>query len=472
MEFEVALLIAVSCGASGLLSGWLLRATDCEVVGNEEPAQTDSRLDEEQLQKVAHQLQSMTMRVAADVDAHQTRMQEVSDALADDEDTNPDTVFNAVADLIQANHDMQKQLGDAQTQIREQEEAIQTAEKRALTDGLTRLCNRRGFDEHTKKRHSITDKDANPTTLMLIDVDHFKKFNDVYGHRTGDEVLKHVANQLEAQLSSKGLVARYGGEEFAVVFDDLPIETIRMEADAARAAIGNRDFIIDDQRLRITASAGLAQLVEDETIGNWIERADAALYTAKEEGRNRAYWMDNTVPHPVEESSSEVKTEEQGEPGEETQEEENVDTSSEEKQRLLETLPNLSDLKEYGGQKLTAFQAEGMPFCVLAARIETDSLSEDQLKSVLSVIQASVRSIDAGRIGYADDTTLIALLPSADESVAQERGELIRTGISKIPSDEEPIRTSISISDADSSESFDNLLDRAIEGLQTHPALI
>ena len=463
------MLIAISCGASGLLSGWLLRAPLRSQHTAADQTNSETARDEERLHRVASQLRSMTMDMAANVDAHQTRVREVSDALTDDDDANPETVFNAVADLIQANHEMQKQLGDAQTQIRVQEEAIQSAEKRALTDGLTRLCNRRGFDEHTRERHGMEDKEANPTTLMIIDVDHFKQFNDVYGHRTGDEVLKHVASQLESRLSSKGLVARYGGEEFAVVFDDLPIHEIRQQADEVRAEIGNRDFIIDDQRLRITASAGLAQLLNDESIDNWIERADSALYTAKEEGRNRAYWMDKTVPLPVEQpTEDEDQTQHEDE---EALIEPDEEATTDGKASLLETLPNLSDLKEYGRSKLESFRAEGMPFCVLIVKIENEIVSEQQLKSALGVIRASVRSIDAGRIGYSDESTLIVLLPSADEGVAQERSELITTGIEKIPNENEPLNATVAVSTAEESESFNELLGRAFEKLESSAAL-
>ena len=118
-----------------------------------------------------------------------------------------DDLVQAVEKLVQANEKMQQQLGDAQSQIREQTQAIQSAEEMALTDALTGISNRRAFDLHLGGRAELAVED-HPNTLMILDIDHFKKFNDTYGHQIGDEVLKLVANHLDSGFIDLAKVAR------------------------------------------------------------------------------------------------------------------------------------------------------------------------------------------------------------------------------------------------------------------------
>ena len=138
-------------------------------------------------------------------------------------------------------------------------------------------------------------------TLALLDVDHFKRFNDVYGHRAGDEVLRIVAKILHARLHPHGLVARFGGEEFAVILDGCPIDKAKELIESARIAIGPRDIQFQDKRLRVAASAGVAELIPGgESMEDWLQRADDAMYRSKELGRNCGHWMDGNVPIRIE----------------------------------------------------------------------------------------------------------------------------------------------------------------------------
>jgi diguanylate cyclase (GGDEF)-like protein len=164
------------------------------------------------------------------------------------------------------------------------------AQQRAITDGLTGLATHLFFQEQLAQRFNEARRHAGPLSVLLVDVDHFKKFNDTYGHQVGDEVLRQVAQTVKKAARTCDTVARYGGEELALVLPqtDLPGATILAERiREAIQAIEISDPM--DRRLPpITASLGVAQLeAADETPADIIERADQALYAAKHGGRNQ-----------------------------------------------------------------------------------------------------------------------------------------------------------------------------------------
>ena len=125
----------------------------------------------------------------------------------------------------------------------------------------------------------------------MLDVDHFKKFNDVYGHRAGDEVLRVVAGMLHSRLNKHGLVARYGGEEFAIILDGLNVEMASQLVESARKAISKREIIFEGTRLRVTASVGVAELETTET----IEKLGATRrrWTVSIQGTRSRLWAPN-----------------------------------------------------------------------------------------------------------------------------------------------------------------------------------
>ncbi len=224
------LAIAMSCGGAGLVCGWIMHAIGgfgngklvqqaASSIVNRDP---DGDPGRERISEVAERLRGYAISMAADVDAHQTRVQAVNNTLSDDNASTPEQVFTAVNQLIEANEQMQAQLQSAQDRIHDQAVQIESAERRAQTDALTRVPNRGAFDSHLAKRYALGAGKAG--TLALLDVDHFKQFNDVYGHRAGDEVLRIVAKVLHARLHPYGLVARFGGEEFAVIIDGRSVE--------------------------------------------------------------------------------------------------------------------------------------------------------------------------------------------------------------------------------------------------------
>lgn len=160
--------------------------------------------------------------------------------------------------------------------------------ERATVDALTRLNNRAAFDEHIGRIADIGLLLGAPPTLLMADVDHFKKVNDTYGHSAGDEVLRRVGETLVRNfLRKEDFVSRYGGEEFAVVMMDASQEDAKGLAERVRKSV--RGLLIEHggHSIDVTISIGLSSLVPGEMASAWVERADRALYDAKGKGRDR-----------------------------------------------------------------------------------------------------------------------------------------------------------------------------------------
>lgn len=164
--------------------------------------------------------------------------------------------------------------------------------QQATRDKLTGLINRREFDRLLDEEWQRSTRFRHGFSLVIIDIDFFKKVNDTYGHQAGDAVLQHVASLLAGQVRSIDRIARYGGEEFAVIMVETDRAHARDTIDRLRALLADTPCVIPEKNLTIpvTMSAGVASAPEDaETLQQLIEAADAALYSAKKSGRNRVF---------------------------------------------------------------------------------------------------------------------------------------------------------------------------------------
>lgn len=161
-------------------------------------------------------------------------------------------------------------------------------ERMAITDGLTGLYNHRHFQERLSLEFSRLSRLSTSLSLLLIDIDHFKKINDTYGHPAGDEVLRGVAGVIRDTIRNIDIPARYGGEEFAVLLPDTKIDGAIKMAERLRSSILNRRFSFNEKEIAVTVSTGIATSPYDaKTKEELIEKADEALYRAKQSGRNR-----------------------------------------------------------------------------------------------------------------------------------------------------------------------------------------
>ncbi|MGL6043651.1 MAG: GGDEF domain-containing protein, partial [Sandaracinobacteroides sp.] len=161
-------------------------------------------------------------------------------------------------------------------------------------DPLTGLQNRRGLIDALKRAVATALAEGTPLTVGLVDIDHFKKVNDQWGHAIGDEVLRCVAGHLQTHskraAGERGISGRFGGEEFLVAFPGLGLAEAAAALDNARAILARQVLrkADDGQSLgRVSFSAGVALLRADDTVGTLVDRADSALYAAKRAGRDR-----------------------------------------------------------------------------------------------------------------------------------------------------------------------------------------
>ena len=160
----------------------------------------------------------------------------------------------------------------------------------ALTDGLTGLANRRHFDEIIQTLAGQAMNHGLELSLLLIDIDHFKRVNDKWGHPVGDLVIQLVASMLRGSLRAQDFAARYGGEEFAVLLPTTPLGDATALGNRLREAFAKHRVVLRDTKQSIgtvTISGGVAGYRPGEPLAEWVRRADSALYAAKEAGRNR-----------------------------------------------------------------------------------------------------------------------------------------------------------------------------------------
>jgi diguanylate cyclase len=199
---------------------------------------------------------------------------------------------DCIKDLEDHNKRLQSELEETRKAVAQQSQKLEQAKEEARVDALTGLPNRRAFDERIEQAHSDFVTGESSFAVAILDIDHFKKFNDVHGHAVGDKVLEVVGEVLRRTQRGTDHVARYGGEEFVVLLERLPGVQAKSVVDRHRGRIGKSSLRVDGKDLSITVSAGVAEVQPGESITSVLERADRALYAAKEAGRNQTCFDD------------------------------------------------------------------------------------------------------------------------------------------------------------------------------------
>ena len=196
----------------------------------------------------------------------------------------------ATARMQRRSRELERRLQETSSEVDQLRNNLEKVREEAMTDALTGVANRKRFDEAMRQSRREAEVARTPFSLILCDIDHFKRFNDTWGHQTGDQIIRFVAACLSRFAKDHHVVARYGGEEFAVV---LPRTTI---AEASHIAERVRHTVESKRLLRkstsedlghITVSLGVSQFVGGESVEACVERADTNLYKSKETGRNR-----------------------------------------------------------------------------------------------------------------------------------------------------------------------------------------
>jgi len=201
-----------------------------------------------------------------------------------------ETLTTATQRVRQENQTLESQLADTTAEVSRLKEHLEQTRRDAMTDGLTSLANRKAFDEALERACANAEQAGETLTLAILDIDHFKAFNDTWGHQTGDQVLRYVASVIGRSGEEPRTAARYGGEEFALIFPGESARTALSVLEEIRAEVSSRVLkrrSTEEDLGAVTLSAGLAERRAGEGTASLIERADGALYASKRGGRNR-----------------------------------------------------------------------------------------------------------------------------------------------------------------------------------------
>jgi diguanylate cyclase len=192
--------------------------------------------------------------------------------------------------MIERNSTLESRLQSSSQRINELNQHLEDVRREAMTDVLTGIANRKYFDERLRECTKEAMEAGDDVCLLFADIDHFKRFNDTWGHQFGDQVLKLVARTLTEGVKGRDTAARYGGEEFAIILPRTNLKDATVVAEHIRRDVASRSLVrksTGESVGTITLSLGVSRFEPGEPLTEFVERADAALYKAKRDGRNR-----------------------------------------------------------------------------------------------------------------------------------------------------------------------------------------
>jgi diguanylate cyclase len=201
-----------------------------------------------------------------------------------------ETLSTATRRVQRQNQTLEKRLEASTSEVERLKEHLEQVRRDATTDGLTNLANRKAFDDELDRACAESDQNGTSLSLALLDIDHFKSFNDTWGHQTGDQVIRYVASVIGRLGATPRFAARYGGEEFAMIFPSDSAAVVEATLEEVRIEVASRMLkrrSTNEDLGTITISSGFAERRPGEMGINVMERADAALYESKRGGRNR-----------------------------------------------------------------------------------------------------------------------------------------------------------------------------------------
>jgi diguanylate cyclase len=200
------------------------------------------------------------------------------------------SLMKSTHEMRETNKALEERLTLSKSEISNLQQSLEAIRAESLTDPLTGLGNRKYFDRMIEMEVQNAQAAGEPLSLLMFDIDHFKSFNDSYGHLTGDQVLRLVGLSLKQTIKGRDITARYGGEEFAVVLPNTALRQALTVADHIRRAVMAKELkkkSTGEILGRVTISVGVSMLKPGDDTDSLIERADACLYAAKRNGRNR-----------------------------------------------------------------------------------------------------------------------------------------------------------------------------------------
>jgi diguanylate cyclase len=416
----------------------------------------------------SHRIQDLAKGVVSDVGDHATTVDAITDdlrAIVKEHNAGPDAaVFMTIGRIVEANNQLKSRLAVAEKQIEAQAVELRGFESEARTDSLTGLANRRAFDDEIKRRYAEWQRRKSPFTLLMLDVDHFKQFNDSHGHQAGDEALRNTGEVLVKMARQMDLPCRYGGEEFTVVLPATDIREARVAAERFRKAIETSVVNYEGKKLSLTASIGVAQIGEDDDPARLLRRADEALYKSKEAGRNCGHWHDGTqcLPVNVDAAPKDVAPADNAENAGGT--------------RLIDRLPFKQVFIDTLQRRVTESQRFGIPLTVMHLRIcdylkikqeYGKSIAHLMLDSVAQFAQSALREMDL--LARLDESELIVMLPGSTEAEAVQVAQRLQIAMSNaelpIRDTRVTLRARSGVAQLQAKESANDLMARAAKRL-------
>lgn len=201
------------------------------------------------------------------------------DAFVEHEDQREQTLLSSLASLKVKTAELEAQTAELKIRLKEER-------NRALTDGLTGVPNREAFETRIQEEFQRWSRYRNPLTVAVCDIDLFKRINDSYGHLAGDRVIQIVAKELAKRLRRTDFFARYGGEEFVIIFPETKLEAAEIALEKMRKMVSELPFHFRGEQVQITVSFGVTEFTEGDSRQTAFDRADGAMYQAKDNGRN------------------------------------------------------------------------------------------------------------------------------------------------------------------------------------------
>lgn len=254
--------------------------------------QEENKRKERDLDRMVASLYELTSHVDSQVGQHSHRINEINTSLEAPVTDGSAAALDAGKQLISANEKLQQDLEEAKQEIQRQRQVMDKCMMESRVDALTGLSNRRALDHELIRVFADRRRTGSMFSLLMLDIDHFKRVNDTYGHMVGDQLLKNVSRSFQETLRESDFVARYGGEEFVAILPKTSLEDACKTAERVRRVIANTVNRVGDLDLQITTSIGVKEVQNAETDVELLQATDKSLYAAKHGGRNCCYYSD------------------------------------------------------------------------------------------------------------------------------------------------------------------------------------
>jgi len=252
---------------------------------------------QQSLEKVMSEASNEVQQITTDAQGFDSNISKHADSLSETSDPEATSmvlkqIMQDTRDMVRNNLDMQSRMLETNNEILKVKAELEAVKATAENDALTGLKNRGAFDKHIN--HCVYSNNEVSTSLVIFDIDNFKRINDSFGHLVGDRVIRYVSALLLQVVGKENHIARFGGEEFVIILHNESEESLCALANKVRIAMGNSKLQRKDSGEtigKVTLSAGITSLITDDSVETFIERADKALYDAKQSGRNKVIFQ-------------------------------------------------------------------------------------------------------------------------------------------------------------------------------------